>query len=87
MTLTKFFIQCFASPSFVLGVKVLSTPNPNKISILKLFGLGTNFWANSLFVLLKNEIIIEFEFATPTIIKLIPILFSTLGAYLWKVRH
>jgi len=38
-----------------------------------MIGLGTNFWANSLFVLPKNEIIAEFEFATPTIIKLIPI--------------
>ncbi len=29
----------------------------------------------------QNEIIIESEFATPTITKLIPILFSTLGAF------
>jgi NADH-ubiquinone oxidoreductase chain 5 len=41
----------------------------------------SNFWANSLFVLPKNEIIAESEFAAPTIIKLIPILFSTLGAF------
>jgi NADH-ubiquinone oxidoreductase chain 5 len=46
-----------------------------------MIGLGTNFWAKSLFVLPKNEIIAEFEFATPTIIKLIPILSSTLGAF------
>jgi hypothetical protein len=26
--------------------------------------LGTNFWANSFFVLPKNEIIVESEFAT-----------------------
>ncbi|KAH9560152.1 hypothetical protein CY35_06G091800 [Sphagnum magellanicum] len=44
-----------------------------------MIGLCTNFWANSLFVLPKNEIIAESEFATPTIIKLIPILFSTLA--------
>lgn len=34
-----------------------------------------------LFVLPKNEILAESEFAAPTIIKLIPILFSTLGAF------
>ena len=47
-----------------------------------MIGLGTNFWANSLFILPKNEILAESEFATPTIIKLIPILFSTLGAFI-----
>lgn len=47
-----------------------------------MIGLGTNFWANSLFILPKNEILAESEFATPTIIKLIPILFSTLGAFM-----
>uniref|UniRef100_A0A0D6QT34 NADH-ubiquinone oxidoreductase chain 5 n=1 Tax=Araucaria cunninghamii TaxID=56994 RepID=A0A0D6QT34_ARACU len=46
-----------------------------------MIGLGTNFWANSLFVPPKNEILAESEFAAPTIIKLIPILFSTLGAF------
>nr|YP_009277448.1 NADH dehydrogenase subunit 5 [Psilotum nudum]AOH05918.1 NADH dehydrogenase subunit 5 [Psilotum nudum] len=46
-----------------------------------MIGLGTNFWANSLLILPKNEnSFAESEFATPTIIKLIPILFSTLGA-------
>ncbi|XP_061368159.1 NADH-ubiquinone oxidoreductase chain 5 [Gastrolobium bilobum] len=38
------------------------------------------FWANSPFVLPKNEILAESEFAAPTITKLIPILFSTSGA-------
>nr|YP_009047466.1 NADH dehydrogenase subunit 5 [Buxbaumia aphylla]AGN74257.1 NADH dehydrogenase subunit 5 [Buxbaumia aphylla]AHG58915.1 NADH dehydrogenase subunit 5 [Buxbaumia aphylla] len=47
-----------------------------------MIGLGTNFWANSLSILPKNEIIAESEFATPTIIKLIPILFSILGAFM-----
>ncbi|KAL4187251.1 hypothetical protein AMTRI_Chr09g38120 [Amborella trichopoda] len=47
-----------------------------------MIGLGTNFWANSLFILPKNEIIVESEFATSTILKLIPILFSTLGAFM-----
>nr|YP_002860275.1 NADH dehydrogenase subunit 5 [Nothoceros aenigmaticus]ACC86798.1 NADH dehydrogenase subunit 5 [Nothoceros aenigmaticus] len=46
-----------------------------------MIGLGTNFWANSVFISPKNEILAESEFATPTIIKLIPILFSTLGAF------
>jgi len=41
----------------------------------------SNFRANSLFVLPKNEILAESEFAAPTIIELIPILFSTLGAF------
>lgn len=39
----------------------------------------SHFWANSPFVLPKNEILAESEFA-PTITKLIPILFSTSGA-------
>uniref|UniRef100_UPI00315CB837 NADH dehydrogenase subunit 5 n=1 Tax=Actinidia arguta TaxID=64478 RepID=UPI00315CB837 len=40
----------------------------------------SNFWANSPFVLPKNEILAESEFAAPTITKLIPIPFSTSGA-------
>nr|WEB51634.1 Nad5 [Zea mays] len=47
-----------------------------------MIGLGSNFWANSPFVLPKNEILAESEFAAPTITKLIPILFSTSGASL-----
>nr|YP_009493653.1 NADH dehydrogenase subunit 5 [Codonopsis lanceolata]AWN57598.1 NADH dehydrogenase subunit 5 [Codonopsis lanceolata] len=47
-----------------------------------MIGLGTNFWANSLFVLPKNAILAESEFAAPTITKLIPIPFSTSGASL-----
>nr|YP_009675912.1 NADH dehydrogenase subunit 5 [Ptilidium ciliare]QDE12713.1 NADH dehydrogenase subunit 5 [Ptilidium ciliare]QIA60096.1 NADH dehydrogenase subunit 5 [Ptilidium ciliare var. pulcherrimum] len=46
-----------------------------------MIGSGTHFWANSLFILPRNEILAESEFATPTIIKLIPILFSTLGSF------
>nr|YP_006280929.1 NADH dehydrogenase subunit 5 [Spirodela polyrhiza]AFI54939.1 NADH dehydrogenase subunit 5 [Spirodela polyrhiza] len=42
--------------------------------------LASHFWANSPFVLPKNEILAESEFAAPTITKLIPILFSTSGA-------
>nr|YP_011002875.1 NADH dehydrogenase subunit 5 [Eucalyptus camaldulensis]WPR14095.1 NADH dehydrogenase subunit 5 [Eucalyptus camaldulensis] len=44
--------------------------------------LASNFWANSPFVLPKNEILAESEFAAPTITKLIPIPFSTSGASL-----
>nr|UPI48982.1 NADH dehydrogenase subunit 5 [Balanophora reflexa] len=44
-----------------------------------MIGLGTHFWANSPYVLPKNEILAESEFAAPTILKLIPILFSTSG--------
>lgn len=40
----------------------------------------SNFWANSPFVLPKNEILAESEFAASTITKLIPITFSTSGA-------
>nr|WGH58928.1 NADH dehydrogenase subunit 5 [Sapria himalayana] len=47
-----------------------------------MIGLGplSPFWANSPFVLPKNEILAESEFAAPTITKLIPIPFSTSGA-------
>nr|WAB45805.1 NADH dehydrogenase subunit 5 [Cistanche deserticola] len=41
---------------------------------------ASNFWANSPFILPKNEILAESEFAAPTITKLIPIPFSTSGA-------
>lgn len=40
----------------------------------------SHFWANSPFVLPKNELLAASEFAAPTITKLIPILFSTSGA-------
>nr|UDH58358.1 NADH dehydrogenase subunit 5 [Brasenia schreberi] len=42
--------------------------------------LAKHFWANSPFVLPKNEILAESEFAAPTITELIPIPFSTSGA-------
>lgn len=44
-------------------------------------GLGTDFWQNSVFVLPKNNLFIESEFI-PTSIKLIPTLFSFIGASL-----
>ena len=43
--------------------------------------LGTNFWANSLSMLPKNEILAESEFATLITIKLVPITFSILGVF------
>nr|QIA60137.1 NADH dehydrogenase subunit 5 [Haplomitrium mnioides]QIA60179.1 NADH dehydrogenase subunit 5 [Haplomitrium mnioides] len=46
-----------------------------------MIGLGTNSRANSLLILPKNEIMAESEFATPTITKPIPILFSILGSF------
>ncbi|KAH6555125.1 hypothetical protein KP509_23G029000 [Ceratopteris richardii] len=46
-----------------------------------MIGLGTNFRANSLSMLPKNEILAESEFATPITIKLVPITFSILGAF------
>nr|QXT44704.1 NADH dehydrogenase subunit 5 [Nitellopsis obtusa] len=47
-----------------------------------MIGLGTHFWANSIFILPKNEILFSSEFATPRMMKLIPILFSAIGAFL-----
>jgi NADH-ubiquinone oxidoreductase chain 5 len=46
-----------------------------------MIGLGTNFWANSIFILPKNELLCESEFGTPTFIKLIPLIFSSFGAF------
>jgi proton-translocating NADH-quinone oxidoreductase chain L len=43
-------------------------------------GLGTPFWGNSLFILPKNELYAQSEFATPLGIKLIPLALSSLGA-------
>lgn len=45
-----------------------------------MIGLGTPFWGNSLFVLPKNELLCESEFATPVGIKLIPLALSSFGA-------
>nr|UFX34197.1 NADH dehydrogenase subunit 5 [Tribulus terrestris] len=60
-----------AIPSILLALGSLFVGYLAKVS---------NFWANSPFVLPKNEILAESEFAAPTITKLIPILFSTSGA-------
>nr|YP_009710062.1 NADH dehydrogenase subunit 5 [Coleochaete scutata]QFU80167.1 NADH dehydrogenase subunit 5 [Coleochaete scutata] len=47
-----------------------------------MIGLGTPFWGNAIFVLPNHEILCESEFGVPTIIKLIPLFFSTLGAFI-----
>nr|WRW54305.1 NADH dehydrogenase subunit 5 [Ziziphus jujuba] len=60
-----------AIPSILLALGSLFVGYLAKVS---------NFWANSPFVLPKNEILAESEFAAPTITKLIPIPFSTSGA-------
>nr|YP_009519758.1 NADH dehydrogenase subunit 5 [Nepenthes ventricosa x Nepenthes alata]AYC21389.1 NADH dehydrogenase subunit 5 [Nepenthes ventricosa x Nepenthes alata] len=80
----------FLVPTNSFGRDILrchDAPIPMAIPLILLaFGslfvgyLASNFWANSLFVLPKNEILAESEFAAPTITKLIPILFSTSGA-------
>nr|WRW54237.1 NADH dehydrogenase subunit 5 [Trapa bicornis]WRW54279.1 NADH dehydrogenase subunit 5 [Trapa incisa] len=62
-----------AIPSILLALGSLFVGYLAKVS---------NFWANSPFVLPKNEILAESEFAAPTITKLIPIPFSTSGASL-----
>lgn len=47
-----------------------------------MIGLGTSFWANSIFILPKNELLCESEFGTPVSIKLIPLIFSSFGAFI-----
>nr|YP_010250666.1 NADH dehydrogenase subunit 5 [Nymphaea hybrid cultivar]QTV76322.1 NADH dehydrogenase subunit 5 [Nymphaea hybrid cultivar] len=66
-----------AIPSILLA---LGSPFVGYLAKDMMIGLGTNFWANSPFVLPKNEILAESEFAAPTITELIPIPFSTSGA-------
>lgn len=52
-----------------------------------MIGLGTHFWANSIFILPKNELLCESEFGTPTIFKLIPLIFSSFGAFIAYQVH
>ena len=52
-----------------------------------MIGLGTPFWANSLFLLPKNELLCESEFATPIGIKMIPLVFSVFGAFIAYQAH
>lgn len=42
-----------------------------------MIGVGTNSWANSHFIIFKNEILAVSEVVTPTSINLIPNLLST----------
>jgi NADH-ubiquinone oxidoreductase chain 5 len=52
-----------------------------------MIGLGTSFWANSIFILPHNELLCESEFTTPTLIKLIPLIFSACGAFIAYQAH
>ena len=52
-----------------------------------MIGLGTPFWANSIFILPRNELLCESEFGTPTLIKLIPLIFSSFGAFMAHQVH
>lgn len=45
-------------------------------------GLGSNFFENSLFIAPNNISIVEAEFSLPILIKLLPSIFSLLGAFL-----
>jgi NADH-ubiquinone oxidoreductase chain 5 len=45
-----------------------------------MIGLGTPFWANSIAIAPKNELLCESEFATPIFIRFLPLLFSFCGA-------
>lgn len=47
-----------------------------------MIGLGTQFWANSIAIAPKNELLCESEFATPTFIKMLPLIFSFCGAFI-----
>jgi NADH-ubiquinone oxidoreductase chain 5 len=52
-----------------------------------MIGLGTPFWGNALMLLPQNELLSESEFATPISIKLIPLLLSSIGAYIAYQAH
>jgi NADH-ubiquinone oxidoreductase chain 5 len=52
-----------------------------------MIGLGTNFWANSIFILPKNELLCESEFGTPIFIRFLPLLFSSCGAFIAYYVH
>ena len=52
-----------------------------------MIGLGTHFWANSIFILPKNELLCESEFATPTLIRFVPLIFSSCGAFVAYYVH
>ena len=52
-----------------------------------MIGLGTPFWANSLFLLPQNALLCEAEFATPISIRCAPLLFSAFGAFTAYQMH
>lgn len=52
-----------------------------------MIGLGTPFWGNSIFILSKNELLCESEFATPTLIRCAPLFFSGFGAFMAYQSH
>jgi len=53
-----------------------------------MIGLGSVFWANSLLILPQNQLLSESEFATPTIVKWVPLIFSIFGAFLaYQLHH
>jgi NADH-ubiquinone oxidoreductase chain 5 len=45
-----------------------------------MIGLGTHFWANSIIIAPKNELLCESEFGTPISIRFLPLVFSLCGA-------
>lgn len=52
-----------------------------------MIGLGTPFWANSIIIAPKNELLAESEFATPTYIRFLPLFFSFCGAFISYQVH
>jgi proton-translocating NADH-quinone oxidoreductase chain L len=52
-----------------------------------MIGLGTPFWANSVFIHPQNALLMESEFATPVGIKMVPLALSSFGAYCAYQAH
>jgi NADH-ubiquinone oxidoreductase chain 5 len=65
-------------PLFILGLGSIFIGYLTKDMII---GIGTNFWGNALFTLPQNILILQSEFL-PFYIKLIPVIFSIIGASL-----
>jgi proton-translocating NADH-quinone oxidoreductase chain L len=67
--------------SFPLFILSLGSIFVGYLSRDMIIGLGTDFWANAIFILPKNMILIDSEFI-PHSIKILPLIFSLSGAFL-----
>jgi len=52
-----------------------------------MIGLGTSFWGSALYTLPRNLIVLESEFGIPSSIKLLPLIFTFLGATMAYLLH